>query len=329
MEFERKLIIQGPEYLKYKNDVFHPCVRYVKEGFYGHNWWMVQSPYYNSDDLIENPILFYGDSTSEDEVPSIWTYVDIVKDTPLGGGYNSDPNLLFKDGKLYVIWREFQTLRVKEAGLNSAIYMVSYDSKLVKSEEIYLFGESSATELTDISPVLFIEQEQIVLFSIHYSLDCSSYRLIHKIARKILSKLNIMLYYDHTVGVKKWTGSIVEGGYSSKEMICFRNRGKRKVNPWHFDLVDYKGYQFLLLYDSNYGNNLFIGYYDSSTRQFVILEEPLLKNIYQYTGGYKPTGVVIGDFLYLFHTACTDVCDRKKHELWLSTIDLRTVITYI
>ncbi|MEI3920517.1 hypothetical protein V8G60_21010, partial [Bacteroides hominis (ex Liu et al. 2022)] len=43
-------------------DVVHPCVRYVPEGYLGHKWWMVYTPYYAANDKTENPILCYGDN---------------------------------------------------------------------------------------------------------------------------------------------------------------------------------------------------------------------------------------------------------------------------
>ena len=38
-------------------DGVHPCVRYIPEGYLGHKWWMVYTPYYASNDKTENAIL--------------------------------------------------------------------------------------------------------------------------------------------------------------------------------------------------------------------------------------------------------------------------------
>ena len=45
-------------------DVVHPCVRYIPEGFNGHSWWMVYTPYYKANAELENPILCYADGDS-------------------------------------------------------------------------------------------------------------------------------------------------------------------------------------------------------------------------------------------------------------------------
>lgn len=89
---------------KYHGDVVHPCIRYIEEGYEGIKWWLVYTPYYNADASIENPILCYSDS--QDSVPPIeWKVYCLVNEKP-EDGYNSDPNLLYHNGQLYVYWRE-------------------------------------------------------------------------------------------------------------------------------------------------------------------------------------------------------------------------------
>ena len=111
----QKCVVNIPD-PKYRDDVLHPCIRYVEEGYCGHHWWMVMSPFYGQDDTIENPILFYGDAELDGTPPLTWRFAEVVKDTP-SSGYNSDPCLCFDQGSLWVVWREFRTDRVLKAGI--------------------------------------------------------------------------------------------------------------------------------------------------------------------------------------------------------------------
>jgi hypothetical protein len=75
-----------PQPEKYKNDNVHPCVRYIPN-FAGHDWWMVATPYPNSDSSAENPILYYGDSGDGGVPPTSWQGGAIVEEV-----VNRDPN---------------------------------------------------------------------------------------------------------------------------------------------------------------------------------------------------------------------------------------------
>ena len=90
---------------KYKDDLIHPSVLYIPNGFGGSKWWMVGTPYPGYNNQLENPILYKGDSNTE--IPPInWTPTSVVAEVPLEGGYNSDPALYFDGTKLWVFWRE-------------------------------------------------------------------------------------------------------------------------------------------------------------------------------------------------------------------------------
>lgn len=83
----------------------HPCVRYIPEGYLGHKWWLVYTPYFRSDASLEQPVLCYAESDDAEIFPRSWKTHCLVKDK-LEDGYNSDPTLLYYEGKLYVYWRE-------------------------------------------------------------------------------------------------------------------------------------------------------------------------------------------------------------------------------
>ena len=87
---------------KYGDWLIHPCVRYIPNGFAGHKWWMVCTPYPNFNSYCENPVLFCGDG---DSVPTKWDFVAIVQDSHKHG-YNADGCLYFDGEKLWILWKE-------------------------------------------------------------------------------------------------------------------------------------------------------------------------------------------------------------------------------
>lgn len=306
---------------KYKNDVYHPCIRFIEKGFGGHQWWMVQTPFYKSDDRIENPLLFYSDSTVYNGriVPKEWVLFDIVKDTPEGGGYNSDPYLYIENDKLIVLWREFKTLRVKKLGFCSAIFMVSYDKLLNKSIDTFIMGNKSNRYLNDLSPILIKENTQYNLLTISYDIDYNFSRKFRKLLGFFLSgSCKRKIQREHVNGIISHINHKLFSPFIYNKMILFENTSRR--NPWHFDIISYRNHNLLLIYDLNNEKEIYIAYPNKGA--YTIRKQPILRNIQQYAGIYKPTGVVFDNELLLFHTACTSTIDIYKHELWISTVDL-------
>jgi hypothetical protein len=78
----QKLTAPTPD--MYYDDLIHPCVRYIPEGFAGHKWWMVASPYLNGINYIEDPLLYYGNSDNETP-PTTWTFVKVISTIPERG----------------------------------------------------------------------------------------------------------------------------------------------------------------------------------------------------------------------------------------------------
>ena len=113
---------------KYGDWLIHPCVRYIPEGFAGHKWWMVVTPYPNYDSKYENPILYYGDG-NDTTPPLNWNFVGIVQG-PYEKGYNADCNLYYDGKKLWIFWKESDTTNTKaESGYKNMMGR-SYDGKL-------------------------------------------------------------------------------------------------------------------------------------------------------------------------------------------------------
>ncbi len=313
MENEIKKCKVKIPYPEYRDDVLHPCIRYIEEGYCGHQWWMVMSPFYAENDAIENPILFYGDSESEKIPPLEWQFATVVKETP-ACGYNSDPMLYFDNGKLRVLWREFRTERTLKAGYNSAIYAITYDSDFRKQSEIFVCGESSATELSDLSPIIIKKGDEWALYTMYVHLEHSFFkRGIVKIARIFGKKGSA----HKTIGLRfRKACSLTR--FKEVESIIFPFDGNIEgLLPWHFDLIFYKNRWFMLLFCHGEQN---IRLAELCEKRIHVFSEPLLGKTVIDT--YKPTGVVVDDNLYLYYTDRVNPEDTKQHLLSQCKINL-------
>ena len=93
----------------------HPDVYYNASGWKGYKYWMTMTPYPNANSDFENPSIVTSNDGYNWEVPPGLTN-PIVFPT---SGYNSDPNLAFKNGTLYLYYREvssgFDRLQLKSS----------------------------------------------------------------------------------------------------------------------------------------------------------------------------------------------------------------------
>lgn len=113
----------------------HPCVRYISEGFAGHKWWMVVTPYPNYNSKMENPLLYYGNGNA-DIPPTDWTLIGVVQDTHKEG-YNADGNIFFDGNKLWIFWKESDTINTrKESGFKSMMGCC-YDGKTFSKPRVF------------------------------------------------------------------------------------------------------------------------------------------------------------------------------------------------
>ena len=85
------------------NQSVHPDIYYNSTGWNGYNYWMVFTPYANSDASLENPSILASDDSLNWEVPSGLTN-PINSSSP--ASFYSDTDLVYKDGYLYVYYRE-------------------------------------------------------------------------------------------------------------------------------------------------------------------------------------------------------------------------------
>lgn len=318
MEFYKKCKAHIPD-PRYMDDILHPCVRYVEEGFCGYKWWMVQTPLYGGDDKMENPILFRAVESEDGRPPVDWEFVEVVRETPRSG-YNSDPNLFFHEGLMYVLWREFRTPEIITKGFNTGIFLVSYDEAMQKSEPVLLFGECSKTELTDLSPILSFDNGEFRIRTIHFKQNIGLLWFFYKVIEIILKPFGHTARWNHSVGMNILSSTEHDKGYNNGSSLKFNNIHKPMCKPWHFDVVRYRGRDIFMIYDI-VSDKIYLGI-ESNKGEISISSASLLSNIQCFSGFYKPTGVVLGDHLYLYTTCHSNPEDLKRNEMWLSEIYL-------
>lgn len=112
MPVGEEIIIKTPHPEIYHNDCLHPCIRYdeVSKCYY-----MVQTPWFQDNDSIENPILY----TSTDGCH--FSDGKLILSTPQTG-YNSDPCLYVENGRWFMLWREYGTPYCDSIGVSAIVF---------------------------------------------------------------------------------------------------------------------------------------------------------------------------------------------------------------
>lgn len=259
----------------YKNDNIHPCVRYIESGFAGHNWWMVTTPYPNSDSSVENPILYYADD------PTSWSEGVVVEGTP-SEGYNSDGCIYYDGTRLWVLWRENYTQSCNAIGVRRATFgryttdgVTFSDKKLFAKEEFNEVGKNGDTEMC---PIVIDIDGSTKLYGAYYEFLPE---------RKPLGLCRYGL--DGTMLSGMFS---MEGKYGQLYYEGF--------NFWHFDLFSHAGKYYCVVTPEE-GYIILLGESEDALN-FRLWGTPLLSNaVAGTTFLYKPSVVMQGDTMYLFH----------------------------
>jgi len=186
--------VEDPSVRETFGDVVHPCVRFIEEGFEGHRWWMVYTPYYGGNARIENPRLCYSDA-SVGVLPIDWKYYCTIMDQP-EEGYNSDPTLLFEGGRMYVYWRENYTPSSRSLGMSRATF-----GCCVENQRVHYLPEAQLVELNrhidkELSPTFISFRGHPRAYSLHF-------RFCSKLMYHFSNRLSRYVYHllDYTAGI--------------------------------------------------------------------------------------------------------------------------------
>lgn len=261
---------------QYEDFAVHPCVRYIPEGIDGYDWWMTLTPYKHYDEKKENILLYCGVSESSGKPPKSWKFVKEVCGTH-PQGYNSDPNLLYHEGKLWVFWREWETENLPE-GCPLCCIRCSTTENGVDFSEPHTVAENKYCVAgtkgdTVMCPCVVAEEYGLYLYGSIYQYE------------PCLKPWGISRY--------RWNGERFE-----PEAVSYRDG--IPFDLWHFDLFREGEYLYQIV-TGQFGNAILLGRSTDGVN-FSYSGRPLLCNplFLKKNYFYKPSAQVVGDILYVF-----------------------------
>ncbi|GEM_PF-889112 len=262
----------------------HPCVRYIEEGFAGHKWWMVVTPYPYGNSKYENPVLYYGNGNSSD-VPDNWTMVGIVQDTHPEGGYNADGNLYFDGERLWIIWKENDTNNTCLESGNRTIMGCYYDGKSFSKPQVFVHNPNDKS-MYIAAPVLCKIDGELKMLGVYSPVIGDNCKGALKKPREIaVFRLDENNFNNLPLKFEKIAKQEYRAGFDFWHIDCFEAQNK------HYCLVTPERGQEILMGESVDG--LSYKFFD-----IPLLHENGRQRI-PYM--YKPSGVVIGDKFHLFY----------------------------
>ena len=319
----QRCVVLGQEDNESQGDIVHPCVRYIPEEFRGHKWWMVYTPYYGANASIENPRLCWGEE-KDDSAPSNWHVEDIVKDG-YEKGYNSDPNLYYEDGKLYVYWRENDTERLLARGLHRGTFVKVYTETGVEEYEEPVLAEEKEYEDKETCPTFIKVGGEYLAYGMH--LVFKNEKFIGKpLFQKLFVYTDLFGFYSQQkfMGVARWKSDNPVTPYNYVQSVKFSNCN-RLYRPWHMDLFQHKSVIYAIV-QTNQGNGDICLARSTDGVHFSFYKQPLVTN--KSCGGieiYKPTALVVNDKIQLYYTFQSP--NREKYNmLYVTSIDFHYLL---
>lgn len=310
-------------------DVIHPCVRYIEEGFEGHHWWMVYTPLYDFNEKLENPRLCYSVAEKGGE-PTVWKFYCNITESPQLG-YNSDPNIVFHEGKLFVFWRESETENVKDIGACRATYGCYVQLKKVYKLPNPILFEKELYSDKEISPTFICQNGNKKAFCMHLLLH-------HERILRLPDFLVWLIYRIYEVtdalgiynrircyGVSIWEGTSFNSSFKYVKTIKF-DGVSRIYSLWHMDLFEasslngnIKNLYAVILNNEKYGDINLACYKDGECFNFIKMPLVTGRNIGKVRL-YKPTAQVVDGKFYLFFTA-REKSNMKLNKLFVTSIE--------
>lgn len=306
-------------------DVVHPCVRYIPNGYLGHKWWMVYTPYYGSNDKTENPILCYADE-DEDAPPTYWQVHCQVQGQPKKG-YNSDPVLFYSNSRLYVFWRENLTERCFTHGFARATFGAVVEADGISA----VFGPVVGTEDSEIDPETspaFIQEKDGTYrcLAMHITFHSKVIKKMPAALQRIVNPVALVLdllgvwSQQKAHGMAQWSCDKVHGTYHYDRTIRFENKNVL-YRPWHIDFFEWNDRLYAIVQSNQCNADICLA--ESKDRvHFRFFKKPLMTNeTCGKVGIYKPTGGVVNGRFFLYYTA-QDKDNRALNKLYLTIMDI-------
>lgn len=312
-------------------DVVHPCVRYIENGFEGHKWWMAYTPYYAANASLENPILCYGNSDTK-EAPTEWSFYCVIQPQQFRG-YNSDPTMFFRDGRLFVFWRENETPRTDVYYCCRATFGGEVKAKKLIPFENPLLVEPLENEDRETCPTIIPAADGYMAYAMHLRFFSTRLRSMKGVSGKLVSRFAVVLdllglySQQKSYGIAVWSGDSLQKSLIYKKTVRFKNVNKL-YRPWHMDFFDYDGVRYAIVQTNQSNADLCLARsVDGET--FTFFKKPLITNrTIDMVGIYKPSALVVDDILYLYYTA-QGKYNRVLNQLYITKIAFEKILQQI
>lgn len=313
-------------------DVVHPCVRYISEGYEGHCWWMVYTPYYAANDKTENPILCYAES-NEPVPPTHWKVYCQVQGPPVKG-YNSDPNLLYANNTLYVFWRESETQRCEDHGFVRATFGGIVREGRINDIFGPIVGTSDAERDPEASPTIIQHPDGTFrCFAMDLTFHSKFIKSLPTIVTPIISKFALILdllglwSQQKSHGMAQWSCKIVDGKYNYDRTIRFKNKNVL-YRPWHMDFFEWNGKLYSIVQTNQCNADICLAV-SKDRVNFYFIDSPLMTNdTCKMLGIYKPTAGVVGGMFYLYYTA-QESGNRALNKMYVVNSDFEQLLNQL
>ena len=326
MPIGEECIVTTPDTAKYHDDCLHPCIRYCEAT---EKYYMAQSPYYDWNNQVENPMFYQSDDYMH------WEKGTLLSDTP-EKGFNSDPNVyICENGGIAYLWRECYTPLCDSLGCYQATVGGILQNGRLISKNVFVTNAWADGD-TEQCPILIEHNGNYYIYAVWYQYEPK---------RK-------------NRGVAIWRGSsLINPDFELIDTIPFPSvytcdkAAKLRVfgyylylpkpqyhDMWHFDLFEYEGKLYMVSAAERTdntrceerGDNIMLSVADDWVH-FRTYRKPLIKNHYteNYCGYrqyyYKPTAFVTDDTLHLFYTANAKD-DPNRNQLYHSAAPINRII---
>lgn len=315
-------------------DIVHPCIRYIEEGYLGHHWWMVYTPYYKSDASLENPILCYAEGNNPNTPPTEWKFYCLVNEKPTDG-YNSDPTLLYEDGTLYVFWRENYDNNLR--GCFRATYVAKVVENGVEKMIKPLLATPDSEEDAETCPCFMPTKDgKVMAYGMHLRFHSPRIKGMKQPWKGIVSKLSLITDLLGSYSQQKHYGLAIwrQGGndwlmpFEHKKTVKFKNCNAL-YRPWHMDFFDWQGKRYCVVQTNQCNADIALAV-SGDNENFTFYKRPLITNdTIGMLGIYKPcAGVTSDGHFYLYYTA-QDKNNRSQNKLYLTMCQFREILRII
>ena len=277
----------------YPSSYTHAGIAYSQNGYNGYHYFLSQSPYPSGNDDYENPCFYYANARAGNLPPIDWiAYSGNPLQEDPGDGFNSDPDIVFFGGDLYIGNRPY--LRNPRYQCFNAQKCAIVNSEFTFDEPVVLFDTNTPPSNFGFGP---IDDYYVALASPAFApMPNGKIRTYHLASNS---------YNDGS----KCRGLIIMEGTNlvTAQNFSFLKYGSilgNNAEPWHIDVFDYKGKLYAILcciVDGIRGNAYNFLAVSEDWENFRIYDKPLSDIM-----SYRSSACVREDGMFILYLATLD-----------------------